>query len=88
MIEPFRKRWARAKPKITREIIDYILDPKTLRQWAHLNLQDRCREIQLKFDVKLCQQTLGRWYRRNGVTKTRIQFKSYGAFLDKKLKTK
>ena len=40
MINPFAKVWLRKNVKMTKEIVDYINDRKTLRQWAHLTLRE------------------------------------------------
>ena len=41
MVYPERILKRRGKIKVTRELIDYIRDPKILRSWAHLNLAAR-----------------------------------------------
>ena len=70
---------------MTREIIDHILDPKCLRGWAHLNMLERTTLVERLFDVKMTQQALGWWYRRNGVRKSKPCYKFLGALKRKTL---
>lgn len=69
----------RGKVKVTKEVIDHITDPTVLRSWAHLNLSDRCDLIDHEFGIRIRHQTLGWWYRRNGITWTKPQLKFLGA---------
>lgn len=85
MAHPARMPRNRGNQKMTRECIDYITDPKILRGWAHLNLTERCRLIKNEFGVDIVPQTLGDWYRRNAVYKSKPQYKFLGALKRQKL---
>ena len=87
MAHPRKMPQKRGPVKMTREIIDHITDPKILRGWAHLNLEERCCLVEAKFGVKMTGQALGWWYRKNGVTKTRPQYKFLGALKRKRLRS-
>ena len=45
MVYPERILRRRGTVKVTREIIDHIRDPQTLRSWAHLSLGARSELI-------------------------------------------
>ena len=68
----------RGPVKMTPTIVDYILDPKIMRAWAHLTLPERCTQIEIKFGLKITRRTLATWYQRNGVSKTNPQYKFLG----------
>ena len=54
MAHPRKMNQKRGPVKMTKEIIDHVINPKTLREWAHLTLVERCKLIEEKFGVKMC----------------------------------
>ena len=79
MAKPYLMPRKRNKVKMTAEIIDYVTDRLVLKSWAHLSLAERVVKIDERFNVKLTQQCLGYWYRRNGIRWRRPQYKMLGA---------
>ena len=69
----------RNTPKMTPEILDYVTDKAMLKAWAHLSLSERVLKIHEKFNVKMTQQTLGLWYRKNKIRWRKPQYKMLGA---------
>ena len=68
MAHPERMPHRRGPMKMTKEAIDHITNPTTLRSWSHLNLAERCELLKYDFGVDIRRQTLGWWYHRNGIT--------------------
>ena len=56
----------------------WLLQPDTLRKWAHLTLLQRCAKIEVRFRVKRAHRTLAALYRRNniGYRRTHMGFRS------------
>jgi hypothetical protein len=44
-------------------------------QVVYMTLQERCSWIRLKMDVNMCQRTLSKIYKSNGVTRLKPDFK-------------
>ena len=79
MANPAKMPRKRNTQKMTAEILDYVTDRAVLKLWAHLSLAERVHRIQERFDVKMVQQTLGSWYRRNQIRWRKPQYKMLGA---------
>ena len=79
MANPHLMPRKRNTPKMTPEILDYVTDKAMLKAWAHLSLSERVLKIHEKFNVKMTQQTLGLWYRKNKIRWRKPQYKMLGA---------
>ena len=53
---------------------DYLLDPKTLKEWVGYSLKMRTLLIEKKFGVKISTVSLGVFYRDNKVTCRKPQY--------------
>ena len=53
--------------KLSKEQLEFIMDPKTLRDWLSFSLNKRCALIKDKFQIELSRVTLAKYYKKHQV---------------------
>jgi transposase len=50
-------------------LVQELVDPTLLTQWAHFSLERRVHLIDIKYDVEITRRQLAALYKRNGLSK-------------------
>lgn len=70
----------RHRTKLSSEHQEFLKDPSTLREWAHLSLAERAVLFHRRFgEIKISPSALCRWYKRWGIALKRIRFRKSAA---------
>ena len=58
---PGSRPYTGSNMKMTREVLEYIMDQRVLNRWRHLTLEERTVQIHKLFGVKMTGQRLGKY---------------------------
>jgi hypothetical protein len=72
--------------KLTQEMVDYLVNPRTVERMAGLTLRQRAHDLFLTYNVQVDPSTILRQYQKHGVTMRKVSYKQKAATQPGKLR--